>query len=221
MVGVSKCKIYRVISLDLENIEKNYGDHTILSFDKWHLDAGIYWIKGGNGTGKTTLFRVISGQTPFKGALSLNQIDLKKQPVAYRAMISYAEAEPQYPSFITGNELLNYHIEVRKAGPQAAEDIIEQFGMTPFMDHKIGSYSSGMLKKLSLICAFTGDIKLYILDEPLITIDTKSAQVLYGLINKYQAKGSSFLLSSHQELEAGQLALKGTFQIKDRKIEAC
>lgn len=210
-----------MISLDLENIEKKYGDHTILSFEKWHLDSGIYWIKGGNGTGKTTLFRVISGQTPFKGTLSLNQIHLKKQPVAYRAMISYAEAEPQYPSFITGNELLNYHIALRKADRPEIADIVEQFGMTAFMDHKIGSYSSGMLKKLSLICAFTRDIQLYILDEPLITIDTNSAQVLYGLINKYLEKGSSFLLSSHQELEPGQLTLKGTFQIRDRKLEAC
>jgi ABC-2 type transport system ATP-binding protein len=214
-------KIYRVISLDLENIEKKYGDHTILSFEKWRLDSGIYWIKGGNGTGKTTLFKVISGQTPFHGELSLNQINLKRQPVAYRAMISYAEAEPQYPSFITGNELLNYHIAVRKADRLAVEDIVEQFGMAAFMNNKIGGYSSGMLKKLSLICAFTGDIQLYILDEPLITIDTNSAQVLYRLINQYQAKGSSFLLSSHQELEPGQLALKATFQIKNRKIEAC
>ncbi|WP_158622396.1 ATP-binding cassette domain-containing protein [Pedobacter sp. KBW06] len=210
-----------MISLDLEDIEKKYGAHTILSFEKWSLDSGIYWIKGGNGTGKTTLFRVISGQTPFKGALSLNQISLKKQPVAYRAMISYAEAEPQYPSFITGNELLKYIIALRKADRKVIEDIIEQFGMTAFMNNKIGSYSSGMLKKLSLICAFTGDIQLYILDEPLITIDAKSAQVLYGLINQYHKKGSSFLLSSHQELEPGQLALKATFQIKDRKIEAC
>jgi len=210
-----------VISLDLENIEKKYGDHTILSFEKWRLDAGVYWVKGGNGTGKTTLFRIISGQTPFHGELSLNQINLKKQPVAYRTMISYAEAEPQYPSFITGNELLNYHIALRKADRSVAEHIVEQFGMTAFMNNKIGGYSSGMLKKLSLICAFTGDIQLYILDEPLITIDANAAQVLYGLINQYQAKGSSFLLSSHQELEPGRLSLKATFQIKDRKIEAC
>ncbi|SHG38075.1 ABC transporter ATP-binding protein [Pedobacter caeni] len=207
--------------LSLEHIDKKYGDHVIFSFEKWSLDHGIYWVKGGNGTGKTTLFKVISGQTPFGGELSLNGVSLKKAPVAYRSMISYAEAEPQYPSFITGNELLNYHIAVRKAEHSEAQDIVEQFGMTAFMDHKIGSYSSGMLKKLSLICAFTGNIQLYILDEPLITIDTHAAQVLYALIRSYHEKGSSFLLSSHQELEPGQLPLKGVFQIKDKQIEAC
>lgn len=208
-------------SLDLQHIVKKYGNHTIFYFEKWSLDQGIYWVKGGNGTGKTTLFKVISGQTPFEGTLSLNEISIKTAPVAYRAMISYAEAEPQYPSFITGNELLNYHISVRKADPMIVKEVTEQFGMTPFMNNKIGSYSSGMLKKLSLICAFTGDIQLYILDEPLITIDTHSAQVLYGLIRKYHEQGCSFLLSSHQELEPGQLTLKGVFQIKDQQIATC
>lgn len=210
-----------MIKLALHHIDKKYGNHAIFSFEKWELDQGIYWIKGGNGTGKTTLFKMISGQTPFEGSLTLNDISLKNQPVAYRSMISYAEAEPQYPAFITGNELLNYHIDVRHADKEASVSLIAVLGMSSFMDQKVGSYSSGMLKKLSLICAFVGEVQLYILDEPLITIDTAAAQVLYQLICTYQEKGCSFLLSSHQELEMGHLPIKQVFQIVDRQIQSC
>ncbi|WP_222538386.1 ABC transporter ATP-binding protein [Pedobacter polysacchareus] len=210
-----------MIKLALHHIDKKYGSHAIFSFEKWELDQGVYWIKGGNGTGKTTLFKMISGQTPFEGSLILNDIGLKNQPVAYRSMISYAEAEPQYPSFITGNELLNYHVDVRQANPEASMSLIAALGMSSFMDHKVGSYSSGMLKKLSLICAFVGEVQLYILDEPLITIDTAAAQVLYQLIRTYQEKGCSFLLSSHQELEMNHLPIKQVFQIVDRRIQSC
>lgn len=136
-------------------------------------------------------------------------------------MISYAEAEPQYPSYITGKELLNYYLEVRKASPEGSNSLVEVLGMTNFMDQKVGSYSSGMLKKLSLICTFVGDIQLYILDEPLITIDTAAAEVLYQLIQSYYDKGCSFLLSSHQELEAGRLPIKQVFKIVDLQVQPC
>lgn len=222
MIPTSKCKKERkLVRLALRHIDKKYGDQLIFSFEKWTLDHGIYWLKGGNGSGKTTLFKVIAGQTPFKGELFLNDIDLKNQPVQYRSMISYAEAEPQYPSFITGNELLDYYAKVRKAQPKDSMALVESLGMGNFMDQKVGSYSSGMLKKLSLICAFVGNVQLYILDEPLITIDANAAQVLYQLIKSHHEKGCSFLLSSHQELELDQLPIKQVFQIVNAQVQSC
>lgn len=207
--------------LIIENLIKKYGSHTVLDVKYLNLNQGIYWIKGGNGTGKTTFFRVISGQAPFAGNLTLNQINIRKTPIVYRSLISYAEAEPAFPDYISGSDLLNFHIDIRKASRKASEMITERFGMTGFMDQKIGSYSSGMLKKLSLICAFTGDSQLYILDEPLITIDTQAAVVLYDLIRDYHAEGKSFLLSSHQDLDKNHLSVNHTFYIKDRELISC
>ena len=190
----------------------------MLDFNKWEIDAGIHWLKGGNGTGKSTLFKIISGQTPFKGEVELNGINLKKEPVKFRSMISFAEAEPQYPLFITGKELIDFYVESRKAKASEAVYLAEYFEMTAYLTNKIGSYSSGMLKKLSLICAFIGDPVLYILDEPLITIDVASADKLYLLIKEKTLAGKSFLLSSHQEVSDDKLSLKAVFQIIDKQI---
>jgi ABC-type multidrug transport system ATPase subunit len=90
-------------ALNIKNLLKRYGSYTVLDFMELQLDQGIYWIKGGNGTGKTTLFRILAGQTPFSGSLTLNQIDIRKRPAAYRSMISYAEAEMVLTS-VRGNE---------------------------------------------------------------------------------------------------------------------
>jgi len=68
-------------------------------------------LKGGNGTGKSTLFRIISGQIPFKGEVQLNGISLRKEPIKFRSKISFAEAEPQYPLFIKGKELIDFYID--------------------------------------------------------------------------------------------------------------
>lgn len=207
--------------MSLENIHKDYNNHTVLSFEKFHIYSGIYWLKGGNGIGKTTLFSVIAGQTSFHGQVNLQGINLKHQPVAYRALISYAEAEPQYPGYITGNDLIHYYHQVRRANPDITHELVGKFGMTPFMNQTIGGYSSGMLKKLSLICAFIGDISLFLLDEPLITIDTASSNVLYELINIFRDKGASFLISSHQEIDESRLSTDGTFTIRNKEVQTC
>lgn len=209
------------MKLILNNIVKKYGSHTVLTFDEWKIDAGIYWLKGGNGTGKTTLFRIISGQTPFDGTVLLDEINLKKQPTNFRSKISYAEAEPQYPLFITGKELLDFYKEVRKAKETDINKLTDLFEMTPFLNQKIGGYSSGMLKKLSLICAFIGEVELYILDEPLITIDTASADKLYQLIAEKAKQGKSFLISSHQEIDATKLMVNNVFAIENKRVVKC
>jgi ABC-2 type transport system ATP-binding protein len=78
-----------------------------------------------------------------------------------------------------------------------------------------------MLKKLSLICAFIGDVELYILDEPLITIDTISADKLYQLISEKAKQGKSFLISSHQEIDKDKLIINSVFAIENKKVVKC
>jgi len=205
----------------INNLTKKYDSYTVLEFEEWKISNGTIWIKGGNGTGKSTLFKIIAGQIPFKGEVMINTISLRQKPVDYRALISYAEAEPQYPALITGNELLDYHIRVRKSNRKTSTELVEEFNMGDFMDNKIGGYSSGMLKKLSLICAFTGDAELFILDEPLITIDIEAANVLYKIIQNYRNQGKTLLISSHQEIDKNLISIDSTFQIQDLRLVLC
>lgn len=209
------------MELRLTNIQKTYGSYSVLKFEEFSLNKGMFWLKGGNGTGKTTLFKIISGITPFEGDVYLNNISLKKQPTSFRSKISYAEAEPQYPLFITGNELLNFYKDVRKVDQKDINQLTDLFEMSAFLNQKIGGYSSGMLKKLSLICAFVGDVDLYILDEPLITIDTASADKLYQIIKEKSKQGKSFLLSSHQEIDKAKIAIDAVFMIENKNIVKC
>jgi ABC-2 type transport system ATP-binding protein len=204
--------------LSLTNIIKRYGSHEVLNFSEWNVHKGIHWLKGGNGTGKSTLFRIISGQIPFKGEVQLNGVNLRIEPVKYRSKISFAEAEPQYPLFVKGRELIDFYIETRKADRKQAKELADYFEMTPFLDNVVGSYSSGMLKKLSLICALIGDAELFILDEPLITIDVLSAEKLNKLITEKAAQGKSFLISSHQEVSNDQLKIDQVYQIINKQI---
>ncbi len=71
--------------------------------------------------------------------------------------------------------------------------------MHHFLSQPIGNYSSGMIKKLSLLLAFIGKPALILLDEPLATLDEESIQILPDLISAYHKEfKTSFIFSSHQ-----------------------
>lgn len=186
--------------LAFEGYKKQFGDITIISIPKLELLPGVYWLKGENGSGKTTLFKSISGLIPFDGHISVAGQDIRADRIAYTSVVNYAEAEPLYPGFLTGADLIRFYSEVKKATDGQAHALAGALGITGYADNKTGTYSSGMTKKLSLVLGFLGMPKLIMLDEPLITLDQQSVQALYGLIQQYYATGVSFLITSHQDI---------------------
>src|SRR5579871_2206139 len=143
--------------LHLKDIRKSFGSHHIFSIDNLQLAKGIYWLKGINGAGKSTLLKIISGQLPFTGEVIINEnISLRKNPVAYRLLVNYSEAEPVFPSFLSGNELVSFVQKIKQGNEKQVTEIKEILQIGNYLENATGSYSSGMLKKLSLLLAFTG-----------------------------------------------------------------
>jgi ABC-2 type transport system ATP-binding protein len=192
--------------LQFINYKKSYGTYPALQIPDIKLDTGIYWVKGVNGSGKSTLLKSIAGILSFEGDILLDGVSIKKQAVEYRQLVNFSEAEPLFPGFITGMEMINLFASA-KNGPKGQEqDLIESMKMQSYVDRPIGTYSSGMLKKLGLLLAFLGRPKIILLDEPLITIDTASLQILYTwMADAYRNHGTMFLLTSHQALDAAEL----------------
>lgn len=182
--------------------QKSYGNYPALKIDDLAIEPGIYWIKGVNGSGKSTLLKSIAGILSFDGDILLDNISIKKQAVNYRKLVNFAEAEPVFPAFLTGREMIALFADAKDAPAGQEQHYIESMQMKAYIGNPVGTYSSGMLKKLSLLLAFLGNPKLILLDEPLITIDTAALNILYTWIaDKHQHDGTSFLLSSHQALE--------------------
>ncbi|TCD26728.1 ATP-binding cassette domain-containing protein [Pedobacter psychrodurus] len=205
--------------LHFSQFEKSYFNHLVLKIDNIKIPEGIFWIKGSNGSGKSTLLKAIAGILSFEGDISLGNIYLKNHGVSYRKLVNFAEAEPLFPEFLTGSEMITLFAEAKGAISGQAETLITDMGMKSYINNPLGSYSSGMLKKLSLVLAFLGQPKLILLDEPLNTIDVESLEILYRWIDeKYQNEKVSFLLSSHQQLDELKLPGLKQINIEDKKI---
>jgi ABC-2 type transport system ATP-binding protein len=189
--------------MQIRNFRKAYGTFTVLSIDELTIKPGIFWIKGANGSGKSTLLKAAAGILDFDGEILLGgKISLKKDPVEYRKRVNFAEAEPVFPEFLTGKEMMHLFASAKGAPPQQQDYLVDSMRMNAYVNEPLSTYSSGMLKKLSLALAFLGKPDVILLDEPLITMDTASLQVLYRWIEeKHRDENVSFFLSSHQPIE--------------------
>lgn len=202
--------------LSISNYSKSYNNQLVLKIPKLEFEKGIFWIRGANGSGKSTMLKTIAGIIDFDGDIFLDQnISIKKHPVTYRKKVNFAEAEPAFPEFLTGKEMIRLFSSAKSASKNQEECFIEEMGMNSYIGEPLGTYSSGMLKKLSIVLAFIGNPEIILLDEPLITIDTESLKTLYRWIeNKHRLERTSFFLSSHQPLE-----INNAFTVKELLVE--
>lgn len=193
--------------LQLTNFRKAYQQQVVIELEAFTIPAGVCWLQGSNGSGKSTLLKALAGMTSYEGNIVLqNRWNLRQQSVAYRRVVNFAEAEPIFPEFLTGRELINLFKAAKKAPPQQEAFYVESMQMTGYVNEPVRTYSSGMLKKLSLVLAFLGQPICILLDEPLTTLDAESLPILYSWITRhYQQHGTLTLLSSHQAFEGGLL----------------
>jgi ABC-2 type transport system ATP-binding protein len=195
--------------LKLIDAQKSYNSQRILQVPILNLENGIYWVKGANGSGKTTFLKMVAALLPFEGDIICNGISLKNDPLMYRQKVSWAEAEPFYPPFMSGMDLICLYREIRKAPAYQVDRLIQLFNMQEYIKKPVGTYSAGMIKKLSLVLAFIGNVPLIVLDEPLITLDPEAFSTVSNLIlGRQNNDGTGFLMSSHQELDA-QIVVSG------------
>lgn len=205
--------------LQIRDIQKSFGSHHVFSIDKLILDNGIYRLKGINGSGKSTLIKILAGLLPFRGEILLNKtISIRKSPVKYRLLVNYSEAEPVYPSFLTGSELIEFAMTVKKGTKEQVNEIKRLLFIDNYLDNPTGGYSSGMLKKLSLLMAFTGQPEWILLDEPLTTLDQVSQKALCDLIMQQHQKGVSFIITSHHDVDKSDIEFSKVFMFKDKAI---
>lgn len=192
--------------LHVENVQKQYGAYTALSIDNLAIENGIVWLQGENGSGKTTFFKMIAGLLPFNGNITINNTySIKKQRQQFVRLVNYGETEPLYPDFLTAKELVKLYCHAKGGSIQQAEELLQQLHVFDAYKKPVATYSSGMVKKLSIALAFIGNPAWILLDEPLVTADVASVDIICNLIQQWHKLGVSFLITSHQAFYAGQL----------------
>lgn len=187
--------------IQVENLHKKFGKVEVLkgldlTINPEASGGGIFAVLGPNGSGKTTLIKSILGMViPDKGIIRVNNENILKTH-QYRNDIDYLPQIANFPSNLTVQELLNM-IKNLRAKPTNDLELITIFGLSSFLNQKLGNLSGGTRQKVNLVLAFMFDSELIILDEPTTGLDPVSLIHLKEIIQKEKQKGKMILITSH------------------------
>jgi ABC-type multidrug transport system ATPase subunit len=164
--------------------------------------SGLYGISGGNGTGKSTLCRLIAGiLAPSSGEIEFS----------YEGEILYEEKAKSLSGFtapyielygeFSAYENIKYLSGIRGQAfePEYMMKLMRLFGIYNSRDEAVKKYSTGMKHKLVLITALVFNPSFLILDEPYSNLDQEGCKALIEIINEYAKKSIVIIASNRPE----------------------
>ena len=187
--------------IDARDLSKNYGDVTAVDHVNLHVDEGaLFGLLGPNGSGKTTMIRMLTGQTkPTAGSATVLGIDVTKDPIGIRARVGIIPEQETPPSFLTAIEYLEFVGAVRKI-PEIGTKADWWFDFLDFADKKnvlCKDLSRGTRQKLMFAQAFIHEPTLALIDEPLINFDPIMQDLVKDYLATYVKKGKTIFVSTH------------------------
>ena len=168
------------------------------------IDSGqVLPILGGNGTGKTTLLKALSGLLrPHLGRILIDDSDLyQKRGSALQRLSSSLYSERSFYYRLSARENLRYFLSLRgiygRTAMSSIDMALDRFDLLGLQDIPFMHLSLGQRKRLGLARAFAAPASLYILDEPTANLDAKSCRLVYQAMTDKSADGASILFSTH------------------------
>lgn len=196
------------MSLQIDNLSKQYGTQQVLSNLSFSVDKGqIVGFLGPNGAGKSTTMKIAMGFCqPDAGRVLVDGMDVQKDRLAVQRMVGYLpEHNPLYLDMYV-RESLTFTANLYQLGHQTArkvDEMIERTGLTTECHKKIGQLSKGYRQRVGLAQALIHDPKVLILDEPTTGLDPNQLVDIRNLIQTF-GKDRTVLFSTHimQEVTA-------------------
>lgn len=191
--------------LTLKNLTKSYSRGHVKAVDSLNLQIGageIFGFIGPNGAGKTTTIKMICGiLTPDEGSVEIAGFDMAKQPLEAKRTFGYVPDNHEIYERLTGQEYLNFIADVYRVGAKTrkerAEKYLRLFEIADAAGDPIRTYSHGMKQKLMITATLLHKPALWILDEPMVGLDPRSALLLKEEMRAHCAEGNTVFFSTH------------------------
>ena len=189
--------------LQIKNIVKKFGYFSAVNGINVYINQGeLYGFLGPNGAGKTTTIKMIAGiYAPTSGSITINGIDISKNPVKAKLQIGYVPDQPYLYEKLTGREFLYfsgglYNLD-KKTIQHKIDELVEILNIESWLDKRTEEYSQGMRQRITIASALLHNPKLIVLDEPMVGLDPQSAVLVKKILNQKVTEGASVFVSTH------------------------
>ena len=199
-------------AVETDGLTRRFGEFVAVDHVTLRIPKGqLYGFLGLNGAGKTTTIRVLTTLLPPSGGTAkLWGHDVVKEPLAVRRLVGLVSDETsESQSTWTAREYLAYFARIRHI-PNPVEEverILNDVGLDgTFRGKLIGTYSTGMKRRVEISRALMGNPKVLFLDEPTRGLDLPAKREMWSLLRRLAANENvTTFLSSHDAQEIRSL----------------
>ncbi|MSR79265.1 MAG: ABC transporter ATP-binding protein [Gemmataceae bacterium] len=205
-------------AIECENLTKTYPGKPPVEAVRGislHIKRGeCFGILGPNGAGKTTALELMEGLLiPTSGTVKVLGKTWQKDSTWLREKTGISLQETKLSEELTVLETIRLFASFYQDSADP-KDIIAQVSLESKSLSLIGKLSGGQKQRVALACALVGRPELLFLDEPTTGLDPQSRRQVWEMIQKFQAKGGTILITTHYMDEAEKLC--GALAIVDQ-----
>ncbi len=193
--------------IELNHVSKSFQNRSVLSDLTYSVGRGeILGFLGPNGSGKTTTIRLMNGVIrPDGGEIRIGGYDPIHDGDQIRRISGILTESASFYQNMTGLANLRFFADLYGVhDPKRPAELLEEFGLADAAEKKVGTYSTGMKKRLGLAKALLHAPEILFLDEPTNGLDPEGIRmVLHQIAELNRRRGTTIILCSHllQQLE--------------------